>query len=368
MSSKIDRSTWTNLCIFVVLSVIYFPLGLGYVIYKLYKRFKKNTSVHASQNHKVFDLAPETNNSLVSQFLIPEPTRSLLWITEKDTSKISPVHKMTINISVNIESGDIKSESVDESYNFYSEPSLIWSRLPVEKNNELETKKMYYPTYPGLSPKHRYQYLNWLRDVTQETNLSYVFLYYYGLERQLLVGNYDLAVDEILRLIKHHDKGSFKEYATNALVLGSGYRKRPDIIKKAPFILNEPSDVSIYLQRLAKDSLSAEEVIKLSNRVGFTNKRYIQRYSETFTKILQNIINVYQERNGDLLQMIEIDKLPKSSWASMANTSIPDDIRISKFPNLLDGSILKYTLKKLLQETHLRVKDAKKNKLSVQPA
>jgi hypothetical protein len=360
-SKGFSSSFLINTIIFFVLLFLFFPLGIAFLLYKLYKASKKKSvsesntqeEIQTSNNLPVV----QGNSSLAEQFQIPEPTKSLLWITDEDTSKISPVHQIRIEIKMG-EKG-VEANTIDESYNFYSEPSLIWTRLPVEKNNELETEKMYYPTYSGLSPKHRYQYLNWLRDVTKETNLSYVFLYYYGLERQLLVGNYDLAVDEILRLIKHHDKGTFKGYAINALVLGSGYRKRADIIKKAPFILDEPSDISLYLQRLANDPLTAEEIISLANRVGFTNKRYIKEYPDLFKQELQKSIDVYQEKNGDLLQFIDIEKLPKDSWASMANTSIPDEIRTSKFPDILNGSSLKTTLKELLQEAHLKIKEQK---------
>jgi hypothetical protein len=359
-SKGFSFSLLINTTIFFVLLFTFFPLAIIFLIYKLYKSGKnKRGSEHPTEEEREESNLPvaQSNNSLASQFNIPEPTKSLLWITDEDTSKIAPVHQIRIEIKMG-EQG-VEANTIDESYNFYSEPSLIWTRLPVEKNDELETQKMYYPTYSGLSSRHRYQYLNWLRDITQETNLSYVFLYYYGLERQLLIGNYDLAVEEILRLLKYHDKGTFKNYVVNALVLGSGYRKRPDIIKKAPFILDEPSDISLYLQCLAKDKLSAEEIIKLSNRVGFTNKRYIKEYPDLFKKELQKIIDAYQEKNGDFLQGIDIEKLPKESWASMANTSIPDAVSTTKFPSILDGTSLKDTLKDLLQEAHLKVKGNK---------
>lgn len=365
---KVSGSFWISLIIFILLTAIFYPLGIGFLIYKLYKRGKKKSQPVKTEiiESKAITQSSQSSNNLVNSLFIPEPTRSLLWVTDEDTSKISPVHQIRINISVDVENKKVNTETVDESYNFYSEPSLIWSRLPIQENNELETEKMYYPTYSGFSPKQRYQYLNWLKDVTQETNLSYVFLYYYGLERQLLVGNYDLAVDEILSLIKYHDKGTFKGYAVNALVLGSGYRKRPDIIKKAPFILDEPSDISLYLQWLAKDKLSAGEIMALANRVGFTNKRYIKEFPEMFKEELQRVVDTYEKKNGDLLQIIDIEKLPKDSWASMANISIPDEIRTSSFPDLLNGSNLKSTLKELLQEAHLEVKKNKKAKSDIQ--
>lgn len=360
-TSKVSDSFWISLIIFLVLTAIFFPLGIAFLAYKLYASQKKKslTSSTSHESEQIKTLVPnsQSDSSLLNQFYIPEPTRSLLWVTNEDTSKISPVHQ--IRIEVRMGENGVEANTVDESYNFYSEPSLIWTLLPVEKNDELEKEKMYYPTYHDFSPKHRYQYLNWLRDVTQETNLSYVFLYYYGLERQLLIGDYDLAVNEILRLIKCHNKGTFKNYAINALVLGSGYRKRADIIKKAPFVLDEPSDISLYLQRLAHDPLTSGEVISLANRVGFTNKRYIKEYPDLFRQEMQKVLDDYQEKNGDLLQGIAIEGLSKDSWASMANTSIPDEIRTTKFPDILNGSSLKTTLKELLQEVHLKVKEYK---------
>ncbi len=134
------------------------------------------------------------NNSLDSSFSIPEPTKSLLWITDEDTSKISEAGSLKITISF---SSNTVTRDTEKGDDYYAEPSLIWKKLPVKKNNELEQDPMYYPSYPRLFPKNRYQYLSWLRDITQPTNLSYVFLYYYGLERQLLIGNYNLATQKI---------------------------------------------------------------------------------------------------------------------------------------------------------------------------
>ncbi|KKU88692.1 MAG: PBS lyase HEAT domain protein repeat-containing protein [Candidatus Gottesmanbacteria bacterium GW2011_GWA2_47_9] len=183
--------------------------------------FQKREKTTSDTDYK---LTVHANSSLIPSFQIPEPTRSLLWITDEDTSKISS--PMEFKIVIKVTSRGVEAEAIDERYNFFSEPSLIWTKFPIEQNNELETQAMYYPSYSGLSPKHRFQYLNWLRDITQETNLSYVFLYYYGLERHMLLGNYDLAVDEVIRLINHHKKSSFRTYAINALILASGYRKK----------------------------------------------------------------------------------------------------------------------------------------------
>lgn len=289
---------------------------------------------------------------LQSNLRIPEPTKSLFWITDEDVSKISS--PMNIKISISMAERNI---NIDDGHNFYGEPSLIWTKLPIKQNHELETKPMYYPSYSGLSPMHRYQYLNWLRDISKETNLSYVFLYYYGLERHLLLGEYDLAVDEILKLIKYHDKGTFKSYAINSLILGSGYRKRPDIVYKAPFLLDDPSDISLYLQRLARKPISAEQVIYFSSTVGFTNKRYIKKFPELFIQELQQVLDDYENRNGDILQSLNPKEYSGKALGMMANISLPDEIRIHRFPSVINNIQIKSILKHLLKETHLRIKN-----------
>ena len=247
-----------------------------------------------------------------------------------------------------------------DGHNFYGEPSLIWTRLPIESNNELETQPMYYPSYSDLSPKHRFQYLNWLRDVAQETNLSYVFLYYYGLERHMLVGNYDMAVDETLRLLQYHDKSSFRGYVTSALIAASAYRKRPYIITKAPFLLEETTNHSLILRRLAGSSLTAKDVIKLSTKVGYANKRYIKLYPNLFETKLQRLIDEYEVTNGNILTSIEVGKLPKESNIFFGNTSLPENIRTFVVPDLIGSSKLSTTLRNLLSEAHRNVKSSMK--------
>lgn len=347
-STSSSNSFIINVIIFLLLLVVFFPLAIVFLIYKLYAGSNKTSP----QNPHI------SSSGLVNSFSFPEPTRSLLWITDEDTSKISS--PLSIKIEYSLEKGT--ANVIDDSYNFFSEPSLIWTKLPIQQNNELETQKLYYSAYSTLTPKQRYQYLNWLQNVTQETNLSYVFLYYYGLERQMLIGDYNKAVDEVLRLIKYHDKGSFKSYAVNALIMASGYRKKPEIVNKAPFIFDEPSDVALYLQRMARKPLSVQQILKLTNRVGFTNKRYINLYPELFEQKLRQKLDRYQNNNGNILEIIDMSDLPNEAWASMANISLPDKIRTIKFKSITQSEEFKRIIKTLLEETHAEIKENLKSK------
>jgi len=292
--------------------------------------------------------------SLIDSLIIPEPTKSLLWITDEDPSFVeSP---MTINITVSLtEDGEVESEIKENG--FYSEPSLIWTKLSIKKNSELETKAMYYPRYAAFDPEHRYQYLNWLRDITQPTNLSYVFLYFYGLERHLLIGNYDGAVEEIIRLMNNHNKGSFINYATTSLIVASIARNRMDIIERAPFILEEEVDEALALRIMLGTPLTGEDVMQMASRVGFTNRRYIKLYPEQFEKILNEKIREFEEEYGPILKVFDINSFKRGPRNVFANVSIPDEYRVVKVPQIVRNQKFKLAMCNLLQITHDTIKE-----------
>ena len=64
----------------------------------------------------------------------------------------------------------------------------------------------YYPRYQGLWPTQRAKYLAWLASGLTEPldDIGYAFLYFYGLERRLLLDRADLSpiVKEVVRLLE----------------------------------------------------------------------------------------------------------------------------------------------------------------------
>ena len=288
----------------------------------------------------------------LNAFGIPEPTRSLLFITNEPLSKMKDAGQLKIVVSFN----GIKQE---DTADIFSEPSLIWTKLPIKENNSLETRKIYYPSYAKLDPICRFQYLSWLRDVIQETNLSYVFLYYYGLERHLLVGDYDLAVDEIIRLIKAHDKGTFKSYATTALLASSVYRKRFDILSRAPFVLDELTNIGLFLRWQIGKDLKAGELMRLSNKVGFKNKNYIKNKPDLFKRVLDKEIESYA---GNSIKIIESINFSLVSWKDeiyFANLSVPGSIRTIRTPQIIENKDFKKVIFNLLSKTYNKIKNGK---------
>lgn len=101
------------------------------------------------------------------------------------------------------------------------DPSL---RVASEASNAGDTGISYYPSYLGLDPGSRRAYLEWLAGGKCEPTayIGYVFLYFYGLERRLLLdGTVDereglIAEVQRLRSIYAHN-GSFDGYSRRLL-------------------------------------------------------------------------------------------------------------------------------------------------------
>jgi hypothetical protein len=63
-------------------------------------------------------------------------------------------------------------------------------------------------------------------------DIGYVFIFYYGLERHLISGNYSEAIDTILTLRKTHNHPSFLSYSANALVISAILHKDKNTLMK----------------------------------------------------------------------------------------------------------------------------------------
>lgn len=87
------------------------------------------------------------------------------------------------------------------------EPAAVNLRLPIGNcaNVAAGTSLPYWPKYADLSPAQRRCYLDWLASGRQTVpaELGYTYLYFYGLERRLLVDRQDIrdTFNAVLRLI-----------------------------------------------------------------------------------------------------------------------------------------------------------------------
>lgn len=123
---------------------------------------------------------------------------------------------------------------VESKYNYYgsqTESSLVDDTLPITNTyTRYEDESLgYWPAFNSISPRCRGAYIAWLaskRD-SPDTPLGYVFIYFYGLERRVLVDRANgevndqelkLIYNEVLRLRKvYGESRSFYGYSTRLL-------------------------------------------------------------------------------------------------------------------------------------------------------
>lgn len=111
------------------------------------------------------------------------------------------------------------------------DPAVINPQLKVSNHDVdwSEGLNNYWPSYSDISPDARRAYLQWLADGRQapDADISYPFLFFYGLERRFLVDlpNYPLVASdvpliaaEVRRLLSiYADNNSFRRYASHFL-------------------------------------------------------------------------------------------------------------------------------------------------------
>lgn len=241
----------------------------------------------------------------------------------------------------------LEASLVDESLNTVNQPVTY------------EDESLgYWPKYISISSHCRGAYLNWLasnRD-NPETPLGYVFIYFYGLERRIVVdalqngiddSEYKAIFDELICLKEIYGKShSFLNYSTRLMEIMC--LLRPDLVSH-PELQNNPKRDSILLKyRLAKTvhdgkPVPAELALAwLKFYPGYNLKQPARRCSQEFDKMFTRL---YAKKYGDGIIVkpnktrLYIRYYPASS--SLRGVSISQE-------DLPDPSNLKGPLKKLI--------------------
>jgi uncharacterized tellurite resistance protein B-like protein len=132
---------------------------------------------------------------------------------------------------VNLPGGMLYVGGRMKALNGGTEPSLISGQQIVARVGNYCTSQMgYWPSYAGASPEARRAYLNWLSDgrSNPDCDIGYVFLFFYGLERRVVVDSRDdpaarndwpAIIVELRRLLAIYGEksGSFNRYAGELL-------------------------------------------------------------------------------------------------------------------------------------------------------
>jgi len=295
---------------------------------------------------------------------IPSYRKSLLYTSNKNPINIFLNNEYNMEIQLAIKGGHETLELITDTER--DEPSTIFFKLPLAepKDINLVEKLNYYPAYASMNPYQRYIYLKWLVDPTQKIDIGYVFVYYYGLERQLMTGNFDLAFNEILLLRRHHNNRSFINYSNIALTHACLVKEKYDHIEE----LLQSIDVSfidnviILIMYYAKKPLNSihiygliDDIIRIKNKPKFNN--YYKKNPELFFKNIDNImLNKYPKGDWHFYNDFDLSKIETIEQSAFANYSFPKTLKMIQFPDFLTCSEFKNKIFDVISEAHEKQK------------
>lgn len=244
------------------------------------------------------------------------------------------------------------------------EPSLLFTKLPIKKPNNISTieRPPYYPFYNELSMEQRWLYWKFLSTpYNPQNDIGYVFIFYYGLERHLLCGNFEKAFDVILKLRDTYNNKSFQHYSASALILSAMLHQRPEYAVKFIESLNKeyeleiPADLYLLCKLGLNIPVNGFDLMHFHKAFGFTNTRYIKNSPDIFIKNLNE--NLRELTKGD--DYLDISKyFSKSELAKLQSKEIPIFANVSirekmiTIPNLTQASKFTGTCFMILQKAH----------------
>ena len=259
----------------------------------------------------VEDIITGNTRSLVNQYAdlwekIPCAVRELLWFTH-DMPEFVVLEGVTVRDGklVKYKTLEFKNHPRHpgaslsfakleyDGHNHY-DPSTIYFPLPIQVPEDLSLvpKVKYSPAYCYLSPEQRYVYLTWLQDISGDIDVGYKFLFYYGLERRLLIGmNFDSAFEMVIHLSKTTANSSFSVYSKSVLFYTLLFKKKEEWLDKLAFFYDDDiwARLQLLLKSITGEPVLPEETIKILKSMN-VNRRYLKNepkiYAEQMAKLL----------------------------------------------------------------------------------
>lgn len=323
---------------------------------------KKKESQTVSITPKTPEIASNESKSLSVQGLkIHDDLRDLIWIADGKYKNYKQSQDKNNSIDVN-------GFRITISFMNEEEPSLIYTNQKISPAQRIEdiARPPYYPTYSGLTPEQKWVYLNLLANpYNPAIDIGFVFILYYGLERHLLLGNFEKAIDVILKLRDVHTNKSFQSYSANAIILSCMIHQRGDLVLKFIQSLDKEhefafSDNLFLICYFSFDlPLLPKDIMRMAKTFEFNNTNYIRKYPDLFSESLKTaIIDKTGIEAVDLKRYLtpaEIKKIKKQEVGIFANVSIID--KSIPIPLLSENFKLKKEMHNFLEVAHNAVKE-----------
>lgn len=137
-----------------------------------------------------------------------------------------------------------------------AESSCIVKNLPVADPVIEEIGALgYWPRYENMTPNQRGNYLHWLATGKQEQldDIGYAFVYFYGLERRVLIDSkdVDLIIPEVVRLLRcYPESRSFNGYLSCFIAFAAARKGLKSIPKDVFTLCLEQAQVTGYSEGL----------------------------------------------------------------------------------------------------------------------
>jgi hypothetical protein len=287
----------------------------------------QNMEIQKAQNINPSGMGDELWNK------IPSDVKQLLWFTGDKPKQSNHTGLMTIEFS--FDGNNFHTKYNDHVHN---DPSTIYFMLPIKIPSDilLVDKLGYMPSYIGLNPEQRYVYLTWLQDISKDIDVGYKFLFYYGLERRLLINmNFDESFDMVIRLRKTTNNGSFCSYSENALLYSILFKKREDLLDKLSFFYDDDIwyEKQILLKSFTQEPIFPEDTIKILKSMD-VNKRYLQKEQIVYADQMSKLLNEKYGHGYILIDDIINEKLIEKEIVMYANFSLPIHLRKNKIPQI----------------------------------
>lgn len=253
----------------------------------------------------------------------------LLWISDDPPPPAKPGSTLfSIGLDANFEIYGY-SQRIDD------DPSTIFTKLPA-KLSKYSPALDYWPSYWSMTPEQRGTYLMWLSDVTKPVDIGYVFTYYYGLEKHLVLGNFRDAFREIVKLRRFHHNKSFLQYSKNALLFSCLLKKDVEPLLELAEQDQFPGFNSVQLiiaEKLRLD-LTAWNVMHAFAEIDPKSKKAIKDDSKLYISCVEKALK--DENDFTYLpfsKKYSSFNLKKNRQVAFSNYAFPSEFRFMDIPD-----------------------------------